>query len=129
MSKFTIVNQRYIAKDNKLVCTVMSPAYSNPMLETLREIESSKNDEYSLKVLQAMISKSKISQDIRKPTPADEYVFNSFAKPTALPSKSTTKEGIGQKYICSKCSAKFYDLNGRVNACPSCQTPIKEITC
>ena len=128
MSKFAIVNQRYIMKDTILVCTVLSPAYSNPILETIREIEGEKGDEYATKVLSAMLENSRTLEHIRKPSNADEYVLASLVKPSPPP-QTINKSSIGQKYVCSKCSSKFYDLNGRVKACPSCQTPIKDLTC
>lgn len=43
-----------------------------------------------------------------------------------IASASKVSKDLGTKHVCN-CGARFYDLNGKVTACPKCRTAIADI--
>lgn len=115
-SKFSMVSNRYIFKQNEFVCSVLSLSYAKPLLEKLRELESTQGTEYAEKVLQNMKTGA-LRLVLSDPTEMDKSIIRS------LLASPGSKPGIGIKRTCVKCSNKFYDLEGKIKACPSCHTP------
>jgi len=108
MSNFTLVGSRYLFCDGAHVCTIIKEegVYSPILLKKLNDYNS------------AFQGLAVLSNVLREPNPTDKKVIKSYLSP------AVADEKYGKKHMCSKCSQKFYDLRGRVTACPSCKTPI-----
>jgi len=117
MSNFTLVGSRYLFCDGAHVCTIIKEegVYSPILLKKLNGYNSAFQ---GLAVLDRLIEDAVLSNVLREPNPTDKKVIKSYLSP------AVADEKYGKKHMCSKCSQKFYDLRGRVTACPSCKTPI-----
>lgn len=126
MSVFAVVSQRYLIEKQEVICTILSPAFAVPLLKKLRDLEEEKDCAFAKQILDHMIDKSRISDHIRRPTHLDLNLAKDLVKPSALP--NSNRKVIGDKHKCKGCDRAFYDLKGKVIACPTCNTPIKDLT-
>lgn len=120
MGDFSVVGSRYIHCDGKHVCTVIKDegAYVPPLL---RKLNSYEERIYALTVLDKMIGR--MGSVLREPEDTDKRVIESLLIPR---SSLLAESKHGVKHTCVKCGQKFYDLNGRVKACPAanCKEPL-----
>lgn len=114
-SNFSLVNGRYLFHDENVVATVVDMRYARPLLQKMESLEVDEGTEGALKILVHIASSDDFSNKIRLPSTADHQAAKSnlVGPPTKY----------GHKHTCIKCNQKFFDLNGKVDKCPSCKTP------
>lgn len=118
-SKFSLISGRYLFHDDNLVATILDLKYARPLLYKLEQVELDDGTDLALKVLCYLATDGELGQRVRLPSPADHV-----AAKASLVGPQTR---YGHKHTCVKCSQKFFDLNGKINRCPSCKTAIAKV--
>lgn len=114
-SKFCLIGGRYILHDDTVVCTVLEIQYARPLLAKMENLEVEEGTEVALKVLNHLATNGDFSSKIRIPTDTDKV--SAKANLVGPPTK------YGQKHVCTKCGKKYYNLHGKIDACPSQSCP------
>jgi hypothetical protein len=115
-SKFSLVDGRFLFHDEKVVAVISDSRYSRPLLYRMEQLEVEDGTVAALQILCYLATAGELSDKVRLPTPADHTSAKSAicGPPTRY----------GHKHTCVKCSQKFFDLNGKIDKCPSCKTQI-----
>jgi hypothetical protein len=117
-SKFSLVSGKFLFHDEKVVATISDPRYSRPILAKMETLEVEEGTESALKILCAL-ALGPFGDKLKLPSTSDHVVAKSTVTGPA------TK--YGHKHTCIKCSQKFFDLNGKIDKCPSCKTPVSSV--
>jgi hypothetical protein len=115
-SKFSLTSGRFLLHDENLVLTIQDTRYARPLLAKLESIEAEEGTDMVLKIMCHLAANAKFSSVMRMPSPADH------ASTRSLGVSSVDK--YGKKHTCPKCAQKFFDLNGKIQKCPTCHTNI-----
>jgi len=115
-SHFSLINGKYLFHDEKLVTTITNLHYGRPLLTKMEDLEVKEGTETALKILFHVAASAEMAQHMRLPSPTDVAAANSnvFGPATKY----------GKKHTCLRCKQKFFDLNGKVEKCPSCKTTV-----
>lgn len=121
MAAFSLINQKYLLRNNIVVCVIFSKTHSPILLDKINEIAENTSEDYAQKVLLTMMKDgNKIAFYLKAPSEADKTMAQSYVK-------SAPKTKMGTKYACLKCNQKFYDLCGKITQCPACKTPVQDL--
>lgn len=125
MSKFIVIGDKFLFRDGKIIITINSPIYVKPIFEKIKAIEFEKGTEFAIELAKRLPLNARLASHVRIPEKVDFSVINGSVK--TPPTPTSTVKGIGTKHTCTKCSAKFYDLMGKIKKCPHCETPVTDM--
>jgi hypothetical protein len=117
-SKFSLVDSKYLFHDESIMAVVSNVKKARQLLSKLENIECAEGTDYAIKLLRELLSSNDLATKIssREPSDADRIAIRS-----SLCGPQTKH---GRKHTCTKCNQKFFDLNGKIDKCPGCKTPI-----
>lgn len=116
-SKFSLVSGKYLFHDDKAVVTILNTRYARPLLSRMEQLEVEEGTESALQILCHLATQEGFSDRMRISSAEDHAAVR------ASVTGSATR--YGHKHTCVYCTQKFFDLNGKVDRCPSCKTAIK----
>jgi len=111
--KLTIVENKYIFKDNLAIYSVLDAQYAQPIFEKINEVLAKNSPEAALLVLEKLVSA--MPGKIRKMSDYDVLELN------GINTESKTKK-LGEKFTCERCNRKYYDILC-IYKCPICLAP------
>lgn len=116
-SKFSLLSEKYLFHDNKVAATISDSRYARPMLYRMEQLEIEEGTNNALQILFYLATQHELSSKVRIPSPVDLEAAKSTT--TGPPTR------YGHKHTCTRCTQKFFDLNGKIDKCPSCKSSIK----
>lgn len=112
-SEFNLIGGQYIFKGDRATHYVRDRNYAGRLLDKIREIESQRDADVALKVLDHM-EQDGLKFFIRRTTDLDQ------ARAQKEFGQEQRRKDRGTKYFCKSCDVTFYDLHREDLCCPKC---------
>jgi len=119
--EITVVEGKYILKDNELLFTILDQDYGVALINKLHEMAAMSTVDRAFMILEKMIPLLPEGV-LRKSNNFDNHLFIT-AKQT-----EENKKKMGAKHVCvnQTCNKKFYDFHKNFY-CPICKTPLSSV--